>query len=134
MALSDVEVVQRALEAFDASNVDALLEWCTEDVEMRSAIVGGAEANVYRGHDGMRQWARERDEAFDEVVLSLHDASQIGGLVVALGRISARGAASGVMLDADSGWVVSVRDGRIATMHGYLDHESALEAARAGEK
>jgi ketosteroid isomerase-like protein len=134
MALSNSEVVRSALAAFDQQDIETLLEWCTEDVEMRSAIVGGAEANVYRGHDGMRQWQRERDEAFDEIALSLHETHEIGDLVVALGHLHARGAASGVSLDAESGWVVSVRDGRIASLHGYLDHESALAAARAGEK
>jgi ketosteroid isomerase-like protein len=129
---SVIDVVRRALEEFDGHDAEALLAWATDDVEMRSAVIGGAEGNVYTGHEGVRRWARERDEAFEEIRFVVDELQEVGELVVALGRIHARGEASGVPLEMPSGWVVSVRDGRIATMHGYLDHDAAIEAARAG--
>jgi ketosteroid isomerase-like protein len=70
-------------------------------------------------------------ETFAVTELFADEIHEVGELVVALGHIHARGGSSGVSLDSPSGWVVSIRDGRIASMHGYLDHEQALEAARA---
>jgi hypothetical protein len=52
VALSNVEVVRRAVDSFADRDVDALSAWLTEDVELRSAIIGNAEGNVYRGHEG----------------------------------------------------------------------------------
>ena len=131
---SNLEVVRHALDGFDGRSADELLRWATEDVELRSAIIGGAEANVYRGHDGIREWARERDETFPEIRFLIDDMRAVGDLVVVLGHIKARAAASGVEIDTPSGWVVSVRDSLIATIHGYLSHDDALRAAAAGLK
>ncbi len=134
MAESNIEVVRRALADFDGASAEAMVEWTTEDVELRSAIIGGAEGIVYRGHDGLREWARGRDEAFDEIRFVVRELVEVGELVVALGHVHARGEASGLTLDTPSGWVVTVRDGRVASMYGYLDPDEALAAARAGEK
>jgi ketosteroid isomerase-like protein len=137
MGLSNIEVVQRALAAFESTgfaDIEPFVEWVTEDVELRSAIVGGAEGNVYCGHDGIRAWARQVSDALDELHLIAEDFREVGGFVVGLGHVKARGGASGLELDVPSGWVVEVRDGRVARMHGYLDHDSALEAAREGVK
>jgi ketosteroid isomerase-like protein len=133
MSAEDEQIVRRALTAFEfRRDLGPLLELVSEDVELRSAIIGGAEANVYRGHDGVRRWAREGEEAFEELALVAEDVRTVGDAVVALGFIHVRGGASGVAFDSPSGWVFGVRDGRIARMHGYLDHDQALEAARAG--
>ena len=134
MGLSNVEKVRRALDAFVGRDPDALAEWCTEDVELRSAVIGTAEGNVYRGHDGLRDWAREGKELFDELQFIADDIREVGELVVMLGHIHARGGSSGVVLDSPSGWVVWMRDGRVAAMTGYLSHAEALAVADAAAK
>ena len=131
------EVVRNALAAFErpeGRDVEALVAWCTADIELRSAIIGGAEGNVYRGHDGVRAWLRESEESFDELHIVADDIREVGEVAVALGHLHARGGASGLTLDSPTGWVVWVRDGRMAAMHGYLDHDEALNAARAAAK
>lgn len=135
MALSDVEVVEQTLAAFEANGfarIDPLLEWLADDVELRSAIVGGASGSTYHGHDGVRAWAREVDEAFDDLHLLPHEFQEVGGHVVGLGHVRARGGSSGVVLDVPIAWVLSVRDEKVTMLHGYLTHEAALEAARSG--
>jgi ketosteroid isomerase-like protein len=134
MGPENVEIVRRALAAFEGRDAEALLEWCTDDVELRSAIIGGAEGNVYRGDDGVREWAGEGLDTFEELRLVADEFREVGELVVMLGHIRARGGSSGVVLDSPSGWVVALRDGRIASLHGYLEHEAALEAAEAAAK
>jgi ketosteroid isomerase-like protein len=126
MSVGNVEIVRRALAAFERQGVrdiEALIPYVTEDVELRSAIIGGAEGNVYRGHDGIRRWAAEGAELFDELRLVADDERAVSAFVVALGFIHARGGASGLTLDSPTEWVITVRDGLIARLSGYLDHE-----------
>ena len=73
MALSNLEVVRRMLEGFDGRDPENLIAWACEDIELRTAIIGGAENNVYRGHEGVRDWARERDEMFDDIEFRVGD-------------------------------------------------------------
>jgi ketosteroid isomerase-like protein len=56
MALDKEALVRGALAAFARRDFDALLELCTDDVELRSAIIGGADGSAYRGHAEMRSW------------------------------------------------------------------------------
>ena len=37
------------------------------EVELHSAIVGGAEGSVYRGHPGVRKWYADSFESFEEL-------------------------------------------------------------------
>ena len=134
MTLGKADLVRAALAAFAERDFDALLELCTDDVELRSAIIGGADGSAYRGHAEMRSWADEVLETFAVTELFADEIHEVGELVVALGHIHARGGSSGLSLDSPSGWVISIRDGRIASMHGYLDHGSAVQAARAAAK
>jgi ketosteroid isomerase-like protein len=131
VALSNLDVVRRMLETFDGRDPERLIAWACEDIELRTAIIGGIEGNAYRGHDGVRAWARERDEMFDDIKFRFDEILEIGDLVVVLGSIHARGHTSGLVLDSPSGWVVSVSGERIATLHGYMGHDKALAAARA---
>jgi ketosteroid isomerase-like protein len=134
MTSSGVDVAKGVLAAFEQGgfpDVDGWIGWLAEDVELRSAIVGGAEGNTYHGHDEVRRWAREVDEALNDLHLYADEFREVGDRVVAIGHVSARGGGSGLELDVPIAWVLTVRDGKVATMHGYLDTEAALEAARA---
>jgi ketosteroid isomerase-like protein len=129
---SDIEIAQRLWEAFDPAGfggIDAWIGMLAEDVELHPAIVGGADGSTYHGHDGVRAWAREVEETLEDLHLRADEYRQVGDRVVAVGHVSARGGASGLELDVPIAWVLSIRDGRVATMHGYLDVAAALEAA-----
>src|SRR5687767_8518212 len=56
MSQENVDVVRRALESFPRGDVEEMLSYLDPELEWHSAIVGGAEGNVYRGHDGFRTW------------------------------------------------------------------------------
>jgi ketosteroid isomerase-like protein len=132
MSESNVEIAQRLWGAFEQGGfrgIDAWIGLLAEDVELHPAIVGGADGSTYHGHDGVRAWAREVDETLEDLHLRADEYREVGGRVVAIGHVSARGGASGLELDVPIAWVLSIRDGRVATMHGYLDVAAALEAA-----
>lgn len=132
MTGSHVEIARRLWEAFDRSGfrgIDGWIGLLAEDVELHPAIVGGADGSTYRGHEGVRAWAREVDETLEDLHLRANEYREVGERVVAIGHVSARGGASGLELDVPIAWVLTIRDGRVATMHGYLDVAAALEAA-----
>ncbi len=133
MSVENAEIVQQALEAYSRGALEEMLPYLDPDVEWHSAIVGGAEGNTYYGHEGFRTWFVESFESFDELRTELSEFRDLGDRVLAFGRIHARGRESGVEIDAPTGWVFTVRRGKLAKAEGFLSREQALEAAGLSE-
>jgi ketosteroid isomerase-like protein len=70
---------------------------------------------------------RETWEEFHFEVDRLVDAGD--DVVVALGRYSAYGPASGISMSGDHGYVWTIRDGRAVRFEWFQSHDEALEAA-----
>jgi ketosteroid isomerase-like protein len=128
MSEENVEIVRRGFEAYSRRDVDGFLSHLDPEVELRSAIVGGAEGKVYRGHDGVRKWIADSDESFIELVTDLSEFRDVGDQVLAFGHIRARGRESGLELESPTGWVFAVRDGKLVKAEGFLSTAAALEA------
>ncbi len=129
MSRENVELVRRALEAFPRGDMDEMLSYLDPEVEFHSAIVGGAEGNVYRGHDGFRRWFSDSFESFEELRNEWREFRDLGDRVLALGHLRARGRESGVEVDSPMGWVFTIRHGRAVKAEGFLSRDAALEAA-----
>ncbi len=67
-----METFRRAVEAYARHDDDALVELFDAEVEVQPALVVtlGGEATVYRGHEGVREWLRDTDDAFVREVSS----------------------------------------------------------------
>ena len=63
MSQENVEIVRRSLEAYAAGNVEEMLRYVDPQGELHSAIIGGAEGKVFRGHDGFRSGSPKRRKA-----------------------------------------------------------------------
>jgi ketosteroid isomerase-like protein len=133
MSQENVEVVRRSVEAFTAGDVETMLAHADPDGELHSAIIGGAEGRVYRGHNGLRQWFADSMESFEELRTELTEFRDLGDRVVAFGHIHARGRESGLELDTETGWVFTVRKGKFVRAEGFLSRTEALEAAGLSE-
>jgi ketosteroid isomerase-like protein len=129
MSKENVDIVRRALEAFPRGDVEEMLSYLDPELEWHSAIVGGAEGNVYRGHEGFRRWYADSFESFEELTNEWSEFRDLGDRVLALGRVKARGRESGVEVDSPMGWVFTVRSGKAVKAEGFLSREEALEAA-----
>jgi ketosteroid isomerase-like protein len=123
----NVEVVRRTVEAFPRG-VDEMLLFVDPAIELHSAIVGGAEGNVYRGHDGFRRWFADSFESFEELENEWTEFRDLGDRVLAFGNVKARGRGSGMELDSPMGWVFTVRRGKLVKAEGFLSHAEALQA------
>jgi ketosteroid isomerase-like protein len=133
MSRENVDLVRRALEAFARGDVEEMLSHMDPEGELHSAIVGSAEGNVYRGHDGFRRWYADSFESFEELRNEWSEFRDLGDRVLAFGRVKARGRGSGVRLDSPMGWIFTVRRGTLVKAEGFLSRDAALEAAGLGE-
>jgi ketosteroid isomerase-like protein len=124
----DVEVVRRALDATNRGDIEEALTYIDPDGELHSAIIGGAEGNVYRGHDGFRRWYAETETTFEELRTELTEFRDLGDRVVGLGHIHARGRESGIELDSATAWVFTLRNGKVLKSEGFLSPDGALKA------
>jgi ketosteroid isomerase-like protein len=136
MSRENVELVRRSVEAIPRGvedDVEELLSYIDPEGELHSAIVGGAEANVYRGHEGFRRWVADSFESFEEVRNEWSEFRDLDTRVLAFGHVKARGRGSGMVLESPMAWVFTVRGGKIVKADGFLSHADALEAVGLSE-
>ena len=129
MSQENVEVVRRCLAAYAAGDVEEMLSYIDPEGELHSAIIGGAEGNVFRGHDGFRRWFAESMQSFKELKTELTEYRDLGDRVLGFGHIHAWGRESGLELDSPTGWVFTIRRGKVTRADGFLSRADALEAA-----
>jgi ketosteroid isomerase-like protein len=129
MSQENVDLVRGALEAFPRGDLGEMLSYLDPEVEWHSAIVGGAEGNVYRGHEGFRRWYADSFESFEELRNEWSEFRDLGDRVLAFGHVTARGRESGVEVDSPMGWVFTLRCGKTVKAEGFLSRAKALEAA-----
>ena len=78
---------------------------------------------MYRGHDGIRQLARDMDESWSEANLEILELVVRGEQAVSIGRLRLKGRLSGAVTEVTAAASWSVRNGRLwrwryhATVH-----------------
>jgi ketosteroid isomerase-like protein len=136
MTRENVELVRRMFERYSAGDVDGWVACWDADGEWAPTAQREVEgsARTYRGHDELRAFHTEIEDALASVNVHATDYREVGDRVVVLGVLRGRGAASGVAFEHEFGWVFEVREGRIARGRDYLDQDEALEAAGLPQK
>ena len=132
MSQDNVEIVERAIAAINARDLDGYLACCTEDIELHTplAAVGG----VYVGADGIRQFMVDIEEAAPDFRLDLQRAEAVGAdQMVASVRTSSTGRTSGIPLGFDSTDVYDFAEGRLKRVRIFRDRQEALKAVGLGE-
>ena len=116
-------------------DVETLLSVVDPGVEWHMTIQAllGGEAAVYHGHEGVRAYLRDMDEAFSEVHADYPDLRDLGDRVLALGSFRVRGQESGAEIEMKVGVLVEMPEGRATQVLTFLDPREALEAAGLAE-
>ena len=94
MSEQNVEVARRAFAAFNAGDVEGLVETSHPDCEwlpFRAQLEG----ETYRGHDGVRRFFNDMQEDWREFQIEVVELREVGGRVVLVGHIEGLGAAAG---------------------------------------
>jgi ketosteroid isomerase-like protein len=83
---------------------------------------------VYEGHAGLDRFRRERDEVWEEFLVTPEQMIDAGERVVVIESLRGRGRGSGVEIRSRSASVWTVRDGQVTHMATYHDPHEALKA------
>jgi ketosteroid isomerase-like protein len=124
----NVEAAGRILAAVTERDVDVLLRLTDPGVEWRSFFAALLERGEYRGHDALRQYMRDLEDAFEVIRPEAVQMLDVGDLVVAVGRVCYRGRASGVETEEAAGWVFRFKDRKVVSWRAFREPERALAA------
>jgi ketosteroid isomerase-like protein len=126
----NVDLVREMFAAFARRDLDAMVATMCEDIDFLPVTANITTGGVpYRGHDGIARYLVDVAGVWPELRIFPDDIREDGGAVVVLGRVIARG--GGMILDHPTGWVFTLRDGKLASGRVYASHEEALAAASA---
>ena len=130
MSEREIEIVRSVVAAWDRGDVDEMERWIAADAELRP-LRAQLEGTVYRGPEGLRELWDDLNADWEDLKLPVDELREVGDKVLALGRLVARGRASGIDLEVPIGQLWEVRDGRVVGMVAYSDPEDAVRAASA---
>jgi uncharacterized protein len=128
MSEENVEVVRRAVEAYEHEGLDGSMRYYAPEIEW-STTDASIERATYRGHDGVRRFFGSFDREFDDLRFDVDELIDAGDQVIVTIRIGGRGRASGAPVDRTWSYVCSLRDGMIYRVRTYTERAEALEAA-----
>jgi ketosteroid isomerase-like protein len=122
------EVVQRAVLAFMARDLDGILALADPRIELRSLLTE-PERPLYHGHEGVRDWFDAVFGVFPDWRPQPRPAShdEEGAVVIPL-DVTATGAGSGVPIDQTYWLGARVQAGKITFFGFFRTEADALEA------
>lgn len=130
MSAENVDAVRRCLDGWNRGDIDAWLGPAHPEVEFSSEIarrMEGAET-VFRGVAELRQFWVDW-HAIWNLTIEPAEFRDLGDTVLVLGRMRARGEASGVDLEQPVAYVYEFDDDGLARrVWAYRDPQQALEA------
>ena len=136
MSQENVEAVQRAYEAWNADNLDALLAELDPEVEWHPSIEPALEGGetTYRGHDGARKaWDDYRGGAWERLTIRIQEIRDLGESVLVLSHIDLTARTTGIEFSQEIGQLITFRGGKAIRSQDFLSHADALEAAGLSE-
>jgi ketosteroid isomerase-like protein len=129
LAPDDVELVRRAFEAFGRGDLDTAFADFGPDVEW-SMCADEPDARTHRGVAAVRRFVESLADPwanrFDDV-MRFEPLIDRGDAVVVPWTARVTGRGSGVVLDVNETYVVSVRAGKIVHVQEYRTTEEALD-------
>lgn len=128
MSHENVEVVERALEAFSRGDGDAFARLTTPNLEWKTGL-GAVEGEVFRGHDGVQTYFARLGSSWEEFRFLVDEARDLGSTVLVLGRLEGRSRSGGVPVTSPVGAVWDLRDGKVWRLRAYLDPGEAIAVA-----
>jgi ketosteroid isomerase-like protein len=135
MSQEHVETATRAIEAWNKLDLDAFMEEWHPEAEWRPAFPKGTQGtgSVFSGLDGIQAAWHNVRTAWSVYQVEPQEVRMVGDALLVLGRIHARGEASGLEIDSDWSAVLRYREGKVVSAWDWLDHKSALEAVVLSE-
>jgi ketosteroid isomerase-like protein len=121
----NIELHRRAIEAYNAYDLEAFIAIADPSIEFHSLVaeIGG----VYQGHDGLRRFLGDLEDAWaGEVRLEPEAFFDLGEHTLAFQVLHGRGKESGAEVAMPVAAVMRWRDGRCVYIKVYTNREDAL--------
>ncbi len=132
MSQENVEIVLDGYRRFNAGEKRPELWFWHPDAEYHVARED-PDSSIHRGIDAIRRQFASWVEAYPDLTVEPLEARGSGDKVFLWVRFVGHGAASGIPLEMELAHVYTLRDGKAASAHEYMDREEALEAAGLSE-
>jgi ketosteroid isomerase-like protein len=127
--MSNADVIHELTGKWNSGDVDSVSELYTEDAEIRTGP-HWPEQSVYRGREAIRESSAEWASMWDRLQVEIDTIEEFGHKLVATGAWRMRGAASGIDGSMEIFIMFTFRDGKIAALEWFADHDTAVAAAR----
>ena len=129
MSQENVEIARRGLQAFNAHDREAFVDFWDADCEFFTVTGSRVDGTPYRGHERIRQYMAEIEHAWTGLRFDT-DAVREGrdDAVVAVGHLRGTGRESGATVEQRMGIVWRFEGGKLRHCRAYPDPAEALEA------
>jgi ketosteroid isomerase-like protein len=118
--------IRQGMDAFNRGDVDALLGFCHEDIEIDDPERTG---RTWRGHDEYREFIGEWLELFDDYAIEVEEIEANGDSYYVRFIQRGRGRGSGLEFELPLHYVLTFRGERIARMQLFTPAADARRAA-----
>ena len=137
MSQENVEIVRRIYDAAARRDSEATLALYDSDVEIDVSRTHRAlMQDVYKGpgHEGLRRWAREWHEAWEQVEYDVDEMIDAGDDVICVVTVRGRGRGSGADVEFTlHAGLWTIQNGKVARVVWFKTRKDALEAAGLSE-
>jgi uncharacterized protein len=132
MSEENVNVVRQAYDLLNRGDIDRLIELCSDDfsLDMSERVFNPA---TYRGHEGIRRFYRDVEEAWESYTWDVEQARASGDSVVALLHCHGKSRPDAPPVAWRVAWLWTLKNGRATSLRFYRDRAEALEAAGLSE-
>jgi ketosteroid isomerase-like protein len=134
MSKENVELVRRAVDAFNARDLDVSLALMDDDVEVIPRAVSMEGGSHYQGHDGVRRWWKDLLGVFPDFTIEVVEVRDLGDLTLATMRLRGHGAGSDTPTEETIWQVARWRRGTCVSWRTFSNWGEALEAAGLSEQ
>jgi ketosteroid isomerase-like protein len=134
MSQENVEIVRKVHAAVNARDVEEFVRCCDPETVYQPGLEGAMEGRgtVFHGHEGMRDWWRQMDEAWEDWSTEIGEIRDLGDTLIVdcVVRLRAR---AGMAFEASFVQVMTIRDGLVVRSDDYLDRAAGLKAIGLSE-
>jgi ketosteroid isomerase-like protein len=133
MSQENVEIVRAAFDAFEQDNMEAVLRFCDENIEITQAAELPGVSRYQHGHAGVRDAFAIWPELWDDFRVEVLRMFDVGDHVVVATINRGRGKDSGVPVEMPFTFLFSLRTGKITEWRLFMREEEALRAVGLAE-
>jgi ketosteroid isomerase-like protein len=129
--MSHEETIRTAYSAWNRDDLEAFLATLHPDIEIHPVLGRSVQADVYRGHDGASRWIAEAKGEWVNFQATVPEVIDRGEKLLTVVRVTAKGRASGALIEGEIFHIGTMRDGLIVKIEGFTDRDAAMRALEA---